>query len=165
MGLESTRTSTSQPICRCCSRARLRLRPLAVLPHFVSDIQGGTWRGARPHCLRLLGAQESLMQSDPRSHGLWERTAPPPPATTVLDYSATADVVVVGAGYTGLSAALHLAEAGHKRGRGRRQGTLHCAVGEAGLKEIEQRAAQDRRRGAPVELLDTAQTASRVGGG
>jgi glycine/D-amino acid oxidase-like deaminating enzyme len=46
-----------------------------------------------------------------------------------------------------------------------KQGTLHCAVGEAGLKEIEQRAAQWRRRGVPVEQLDTAQTASRVGGG
>ncbi|MEX6504872.1 NAD(P)/FAD-dependent oxidoreductase [Jiella sp. M17.18] len=52
------------------------------------------------------------MQNDPRSHGLWERTAPPAPATGRLDGARTADVAVVGAGFTGLSAALHLAEAG-----------------------------------------------------
>lgn len=48
---------------------------------------------------------------DRRSHGLWARTAPPPPATSPLTAHETADVVVVGAGFTGLSAALHLAEA------------------------------------------------------
>jgi glycine/D-amino acid oxidase-like deaminating enzyme len=52
------------------------------------------------------------MLDDPRSHGLWERTAPPPPPTSRLQGERTADVVVVGAGYTGCSAALHLAEAG-----------------------------------------------------
>ena len=52
------------------------------------------------------------MLNDPRSHGLWERTAPPPPKTEVLAGDVTADVAVVGAGYTGLSAALHLAERG-----------------------------------------------------
>lgn len=52
------------------------------------------------------------MLNDPRSHGLWEKTAPAPPLTTRLEESVTADVVIVGGGYTGLSAALHLAQAG-----------------------------------------------------
>src|SRR4051812_9867129 len=47
------------------------------------------------------------MRNDPRSHGLWERSAPPAPPTGSLSDQL---VVVVGAGYTGLSAALHLAE-------------------------------------------------------
>jgi glycine/D-amino acid oxidase-like deaminating enzyme len=46
------------------------------------------------------------------THGLWERTAPPPPFTAPLSGDASADVLVIGAGYTGLSTALHLAEAG-----------------------------------------------------
>ena len=52
------------------------------------------------------------MLNDPRSHGLWEKTAPEPPATGPLEADAKADVVVVGGGFTGLSAALHLAQAG-----------------------------------------------------
>jgi glycine/D-amino acid oxidase-like deaminating enzyme len=52
------------------------------------------------------------MLNDRRSHGLWERTAPPPPATQRLAGDITADVAIVGAGYTGLSTALHLAERG-----------------------------------------------------
>ena len=52
------------------------------------------------------------MQGNPRSHGLWERTAPPAPVTAPLTEHLIADVVVAGGGYTGLSAALHLAEAG-----------------------------------------------------
>lgn len=54
------------------------------------------------------------MQNDPRSHGLWELTAPPGPETARLSGHSTADVAVVGGGFTGLSAALHLAEAGAK---------------------------------------------------
>lgn len=50
--------------------------------------------------------------TDPKSHGLWAMTAPPPPATAPLAGAARADVAVVGAGYTGLAAALRLAEAG-----------------------------------------------------
>ena len=52
------------------------------------------------------------MQNDPRSHGLWELTAPTAPATETLAANLNADVAIVGAGYTGLSAALHLAQAG-----------------------------------------------------
>ncbi len=54
------------------------------------------------------------MQNDPLSHGLWETTAPPAPQTSPLTGHAKADVAVVGCGYTGLSAALRLAEAGAK---------------------------------------------------
>ena len=167
------------------------------------------------------------MQGDPRSHGLWERSAPPPPATSPLAGEIEVDVAVVGAGFTGCSAALHLAEGGASvavlegaeigfGGSGRnvglvnagmwvmpqdlpaalgqphgerlldllgnapaavfelverhgiacepeRQGTLHCAVGRAGLRELEERARQWQARGAPVELLDAAATAQRVG--
>ena len=54
------------------------------------------------------------MQDDPQSHGLWESTAPAAPRTRALTESKSADVVVVGAGFTGLSAALHLARGGAK---------------------------------------------------
>jgi len=43
---------------------------------------------------------------------LWAATASPPPQLPVLEGEAAFDVAVVGAGYTGLSAALHLAERG-----------------------------------------------------
>jgi len=167
------------------------------------------------------------MKNDPRSHGLWERTAPPPSRTGPLDGEVKADVAVIGAGFTGLSAALHLAEGGAKvvvleaveagfGGSGRnvglvnagmwvvpdelpavlgdvhgarlldllgnapravfdlidkhtieceaeRQGTLHCAVGAAGLAEIAERARQWQARGAMVRLLDAGETARKVG--
>jgi glycine/D-amino acid oxidase-like deaminating enzyme len=52
------------------------------------------------------------MRNDPLSHGLWELTAPPAPPTSPLKGEVRADVAVVGCGYTGLSTALRLAEAG-----------------------------------------------------
>lgn len=52
------------------------------------------------------------MKEDLRSHGLWGRTAPAAPPTSSLQHDLDADIVVIGGGYTGLSAALHLAEAG-----------------------------------------------------
>lgn len=45
---------------------------------------------------------------------LWAATAPPPPETTPLAGAATADICVIGAGYTGLAAALAASEAGAK---------------------------------------------------
>ncbi len=43
---------------------------------------------------------------------LWAASAPPPPATQALVGDARTDVAIIGAGFTGLAAALHLAEAG-----------------------------------------------------
>src|SRR5215472_19260717 len=43
---------------------------------------------------------------------LWSVTAPPGPACDPLTEARRAQAIVIGAGYTGLSAALHLAEAG-----------------------------------------------------
>jgi glycine/D-amino acid oxidase-like deaminating enzyme len=167
------------------------------------------------------------MHTDP--FGLWGRTAPPAPPAPRLTEALEADVVVVGAGYTGLSAALHLAEAGVGvivleaaeigfGGSGRnvglvnaglwlpptdvirtlgttygerlvtllsdapslvfdlierhgidceatRTGTLHCAVGRGGLKQLEARAAQWQARGAPVRLLDRAEAEAKTGSG
>src|SRR4051794_21338652 len=167
------------------------------------------------------------MRNDPRSHGLWERSAPPAPPASSLSDHIVADVVVIGAGYTGLSAALHVAEAKTSvvvleagevgfgcSGRNvglvnagmwimpddaiselgtvygarllelvgeapslvfelvekhaiacevARNGTLHCAAGAKGFAELEQRARQWAAPSAPVQLLDAAQTARRVG--
>jgi len=167
------------------------------------------------------------MQNDPRSHGLWERTAPPGPATQPLAADVKADLAVIGGGYTGLSTALHAARDGMDvvvlegveigfggsgrnvglvnagmwvmpdvvpatlgPGHGERllallgdapqavfeivaeydidceletNGTLHCALGAAGLDEIGKRAAQWRMRGANIRLLDAEATASMVG--
>jgi glycine/D-amino acid oxidase-like deaminating enzyme len=52
------------------------------------------------------------MQGDPLTHGLWEASAPPAPATVPLRGRVAVDVAVIGAGFTGLSAALHVAEGG-----------------------------------------------------
>src|ERR1700677_4697816 len=54
------------------------------------------------------------MQNDALSHGLWEITAPPAPSTSPLTGEVRADVAIIGCGYTGLSTALHCAEAGAK---------------------------------------------------
>jgi glycine/D-amino acid oxidase-like deaminating enzyme len=54
------------------------------------------------------------MQNDPLSHGLWEMTAPPAPPTSPLKGEVRADLAIIGCGYTGLSTALHCAEAGAK---------------------------------------------------
>ena len=167
------------------------------------------------------------MNGDPRSHGLWEASAPPAPAAPPLMQDAVAEVAIVGAGYTGLSAALHLAEAGASvavlegagigfGGSGRnvglvnaglwlmpsqlrqalgenhgprllrqlgeapslvfelidrhgidcqpvRSGTLHCAADGRGLAELAARCRQWRELGAPVRLLDSAETVGKLG--
>ena len=53
-----------------------------------------------------------FMQTSNFASGLWTDTACPAPETPPFDGARKADVVVVGGGYTGLSAALHLAEEG-----------------------------------------------------
>lgn len=174
-----------------------------------------------------LGYHSHTMKGDPRSHGLWEQSAPIAPVTARLEESICVDVAVIGAGFTGLSAALHLrelsvdvavleAEAVGFGGSGRnvglvnaglwlrpsdvierlgvqfgtrlirqlaeapalvfdliarfgieceavRNGTLHCAVGEAGHREIAERTRQWQALGAPVELLEASATASKIG--
>ncbi len=52
------------------------------------------------------------LTADPLTHGLWAQTAPDAPDCPPLIGETRADVAIVGAGYTGLSCALHLAEAG-----------------------------------------------------
>jgi len=167
------------------------------------------------------------MLNDPRSHGLWETTAPAAPEMRALAGAVQADVVIVGGGFTGLSSALHLAEGGMKpvvleavdvgfgaSGRNTgyvnaglwvmpsdmpgtlgevhgermlqllgnspsvvwniidkyrieceatRNGTLHCGFGASGMRELEERERQWSRRGAPVKLLDKAETSRRIG--
>lgn len=168
------------------------------------------------------------MSRDTRSHGLWAASAPGAPACEPLrEQGVHADVAIVGGGYTGLSAALHLAAQGARAvllegeefgfgGSGRnvglvnaglwvmpealrqalgqthgqrllallgdapelvyslaqrhgmdcqavRHGTLHCAVGPTGLREIQERHRQWRALDAPVELLDAGQIAAATG--
>jgi glycine/D-amino acid oxidase-like deaminating enzyme len=52
------------------------------------------------------------MQTKSFIHGLWSETAPQAPKLSPIEGEHNADVAVIGGGYTGLSAALHLAEAG-----------------------------------------------------
>lgn len=167
------------------------------------------------------------MRAKASSHGLWGASAPPAPDTSALCGDHPADVVIIGAGFTGCSAALHLAQAGHapvileaaEIGQGgsgrnvglvnaglwvmpddvpamlgealgerlleqlgeaptlvfdlierhgiaceaRRSGTLHCGVGTTGLRELAERAAQWRGRGADVELLDAKGAVKLIG--
>lgn len=167
------------------------------------------------------------MQNDSRTHGLWEKSAPLAPETASLTEAVTCDVVIVGGGFTGLSTALHLAQAGTSvvvlegneigfGGSGRnvglvnagmwvmpedlpgalgreygdrllallgngpsvvwslvekhkieceatRKGTLHCAVGSRGLKEITERQRQWSKLDAPVQLLDAKEASLRIG--
>lgn len=158
---------------------------------------------------------------------LWERTCAETVVSTDPVEGQIFDLVIVGGGYTGCSAALAAAEAGADvclleaerigfGGSGRnvglvnaglwlppdgivsvlgeaeggrllghlgdapsrvfeliekhqiecettRAGTLHCAHSPAGAKDLESRFRQQNRLGAPVRLLDEAETARRTG--
>ncbi|UVC06910.1 FAD-binding oxidoreductase [Rhizobium sp. TH2] len=157
------------------------------------------------------------MRNDDTNKNLWNHSAAPAPETSALSCDISCDTAIIGGGFTGLSAALHLADAGVDAvvleakaigfgGSGRNvglvnagmwmrpddiiaavgettgerlvkdlgdgpayvfeligkhgidceaihNGTLHLAVGKEGVAEIETRAAQWQRRGAPVEAL------------
>jgi glycine/D-amino acid oxidase-like deaminating enzyme len=54
----------------------------------------------------------SVTQSVSWPPSLWAATAPPGPALPALEGDETSDVVIVGAGFTGLSTAIHLREMG-----------------------------------------------------
>ena len=53
-----------------------------------------------------------MLTWSPLGESLWSATAHPAPDTPPLDGNVTTDIAIVGAGYCGLSAALHLAEEG-----------------------------------------------------
>lgn len=59
-----------------------------------------------------MNMQASL--SPPEIGSLWQKTARPAPVNPPLSEDITVDVTVIGAGFTGLRAALHLAEAGSR---------------------------------------------------
>lgn len=167
------------------------------------------------------------MQDQSSQKNLWTHSAPPAPQTGPVAGNLATTVAIIGGGFTGLSAALHLAEAGidcvvleavsiGHGGSGRnvglvnagmwvppddvvatfgaeignrmlddlgagpslvfeliekhgieceavRNGTLHMAVGSAGVQDNRTRAAQWQRRGAPVEAL-SASEAERLTG-
>jgi glycine/D-amino acid oxidase-like deaminating enzyme len=167
------------------------------------------------------------MRNDDTNKNLWNHSAAPAPETSALSSDISCDTAIIGGGFTGLSAALHLAEAGVDAvvleakvigfgGSGRNvglvnagmwmrpddiiaavgettgerlvrelgdgpayvfeligkhgvdceavhNGTLHLAVGQDGVKEIETRAAQWQRRGAPVEALSADSAAKLTG--
>jgi len=158
---------------------------------------------------------------------LWQSLCTQHVPTTNLDGDISVDLVIVGGGFTGCSAALRAAELGldtclleaefighggsgrnvglvnaglwtppdeveKKLGKGPgtilndllakapdlvfnliekhaikceplRNGTLHCAHSPGGLRDLENRFKQQRRRKAPVALLDARQTEYRTG--
>ncbi|WP_342618379.1 FAD-binding oxidoreductase [Rhodoferax sp. GW822-FHT02A01] len=59
----------------------------------------------------MTGSVRNIL-SHPTAQSLWSDTAIPAPPTPALQESISVEVLIVGAGYTGLSAALHLAERG-----------------------------------------------------
>lgn len=90
-----------------------------------------------------------------RIGSLYEDTAPAAPPTTALSGSHVADFVVIGAGYTGLSAAIHAARRGIKTmvleahgvghgGSGRNHGHCVPVLGFINPREAIEKLGQDR---------------------
>ena len=167
------------------------------------------------------------MEKSNTTHGLWAATATGKPGLSSLSGDHKTEIAIIGGGYTGLSAALHLAKAGKDAilleandvgfgGAGRNvglvnaglwlmpddvvklvgknygetlinvlgaspnmvygiidqygieceawhHGTLHCADSRSGLKALEQREKQWKKRGAPVRLLSRDEAAKKLG--
>src|ERR1700744_4649371 len=61
-------------------------------------------------CVR--SRSKSMAEPFPLAPSLWAATAPAAPSTPPIEGDISADVVVIGAGYCGMSTALHLAERG-----------------------------------------------------
>jgi glycine/D-amino acid oxidase-like deaminating enzyme len=77
--------------------------------------QGSRHRPPRQGAYHFNDSHESIIDMPSETvplQSLWAVTAPPGPQCTPLASAQRAQTVVIGAGYTGLSAALHLAEAG-----------------------------------------------------
>jgi len=98
---------------------------------------------------------------------LWAATAPPPPETDSLREELRADVVIVGGGVTGLSAALHLAERGISAvvleaaragygGSGRNSGHIIPALGAGDPDALVDRLGADQGERLVAFLRDSA---------
>lgn len=96
-----------------------------------------------------------LLLTTPPLPSLWSATAFPPPPTVPLDGTLHADVAIIGAGYAGLSAALHLAEDGKNAvvleaaeighgGAGRNNGMVIPALTRANPADLRTRFGAER---------------------
>jgi glycine/D-amino acid oxidase-like deaminating enzyme len=96
----------------------------------------------------------SLLTTPPLP-SLWSATAGPAPTTVRLEGNVEAEVVIIGAGYAGLSAALHLAENGRRAivleaaeighgGAGRNNGMVIPALTRACPDDLRKRFGQER---------------------
>ncbi|MGB3146366.1 MAG: FAD-binding oxidoreductase [Paracoccaceae bacterium] len=177
--------------------------------------------------LQKAGAKVMKTRQAEFKGSLWAASALPALATPALQGAVSADLVIIGGGFTGCAAALTAAKAGAKvclieaetighGGSGRnvglvnaglwmppaeirtkmgaeagdrlsrilagapekvfgliaahdiqcdpvRKGTLHCAHAGSGLADLRMRHAQLAALGAPVQLLDKAETSRRTG--
>ncbi len=103
----------------------------------------------------------------PHAPSLWAATAPPAPATETLREQLRTDVVIVGAGVTGLSTALHLGERGVSSvvleaartgfgGSGRNSGHIIPALGAGDPDALVRTLGPDRGERLVAFLRDSA---------
>ena len=111
---------------------------------------------------------------------LWRESAAETFAASPLRGERMVDLAIIGAGFTGLSAALHAAGQGAALAEAptlvfdliaqhdiaceaTRNGTLHLAHAPKAMADLKSRHAQLAARGAPVRLIDMSSTAQRTG--